>query len=409
MDELLRTTPIPFFVSISTIEWGGVGLYLIGLGAPRGGLFSYERNRLTMATAAATVKLGSAVKTTLLDHKGIATESLHDAVYRLEVYSLDQIDKRSALKYLNSSIREQAGTTCKGAVNPAYVGDQFSENDFLFKLYIITKDPSERGASIGFSIVKQKEVFNEDGLYIDVICAYTSPLAQRIYERRYKELHPAAADADIPSLKPGGGTILLTFIKNWAQQQKKYKAIELTALPYVVPYYKKQGYELPPGEYDLPKQKFKSNEEFEKMAKIGYALSLEVMGNKEETRQYLASRLTEEFPGLLFSVEPDLSMSVIDEDGTIDQDFTREINQILKDETKIEELKKMYKDIKDLEKTGRVDKESEGRARGLPGIDGYLMTIRVDSGRGERKGKGKSRKLRKKQTQRKRIGGWLML
>ena len=98
-------------------------------------------------------------------------------------------------------------------------------------------------------------------------------------------------------------------------------------------------------------------------------------------------------------------MSVIDEDGTIDQDFTREINQILKDETKIEELKKMYKDIKDLEKTGRVDKESEGGARGLPGIDGYLMTIRVDSGRGERKGKGKSRKLRKKQTQRKRKSG----
>ncbi len=133
MGGLLRTTPIPFFVSLSTIEWGGVGLFRIGLGAPRRGLFSHERGRLTMAAAAATVKLGNAVKTTMLDLKGIATESLHDAVYRLEVYSLDQIDKRSALKYLNSSIREQAGTTCKGAVNPAYVGEQFSENDFLFK------------------------------------------------------------------------------------------------------------------------------------------------------------------------------------------------------------------------------------------------------------------------------------
>jgi hypothetical protein len=346
-------------------------------------------------------RLGSAVRTTLLNHKGGVTESIHDAVYRLEVYSLSQIDKDSALKYLSRSIREQAGTTCKGAVNPAYVGEQFSENDFLFKLYIISQDASERGASIGFAIVKQKEVFDEDGLYIDVICAYTSPLAQRIYERRYKALHPAADDADIPSLKPGGGTILLTFIKNWAQQEKKYKAIELTALPYVVPYYKKQGYELPPGEYELPKQNFKSNEEFEKMAKIGYALSLEFSGDVREVRQALATRLTEEFPGLLFSVEPDLSLSVTDEEGAGNQEFTREINQILKDKTKVEGLKRMYRDIKGLERTGRVEKESSTRARGLPGIDGYLMTIRVDTGRGERKGRG-SAKLRKNRTHRMR-------
>jgi hypothetical protein len=131
----------PFFVSLSTIEWGG------------------ERGRLSMAAAAAHEAPPRDVRRLL--ERGVEA-SMDDSnwTYELDIYNLG--NPVSVRKYdeLKSRISTQASTTCQGIVNPTYVKERFGVNDFLFVLNLRTgKERSVPGPKAftkevtGFSLV----------------------------------------------------------------------------------------------------------------------------------------------------------------------------------------------------------------------------------------------------------------
>ena len=368
----------PFFVSLSTIEWGGVGLYLIGLGAPRRGLFSHERGRLSMAAAAAHEAPPRDVRRLL--ERGVEA-SMDDSnwTYELDIYNLG--NPVSVRKYdeLKSRISTQASTTCQGIVNPTYVKERFGVNDFLFVLNLRTG--KERSVPVGFAIVEQRR--DEAGyahLYIDVICALISARAKSIYERSYG----IQFGVNAPPLKPGAGTILLSRIREWAVEQNvnygaNYSYIQLTALPYVVGYYERNGYQVPDGAGGvLPRLRFTSNEEFETMSKIGAVLTLESSGTKQEKLQAFARNLKEYFEDYTFSAN-DYDITAYDEEGKEDAELTEKINSVLSDPAKQEELKQMVQEIRELYRRGLVESEDAGkRVRGLPDVQGVTMMLNLE-------------------------------
>ncbi len=300
--------------------------------------------------------------------------------YELDIYNLGNPESVRKYEQLKSRISAQASTTCQGIVNPAYVKDRFGVNDFLFVLNLRTG--KETSVPVGFAIVEQRQ--DEAGyahLYIDVICALISPRAKSIYQRGHK----IQFGVNAPSLKPGAGTILLSRIREWAVEQNvDYKAgyayIQLTALPYVVGYYERNGYQVPDGAGGvLPRLRFTSNEEFETMSRIGDALTMELSGTKQEQLQAFARNLTESFEDYTFSVNDNDTITAYDEEGKQDDELTEQINSALSDPVKQEELKKMVQEIRELYRRGLVESEDAGkRVRGLPGVQGITMMLNLE-------------------------------
>ena len=369
----------PFFVSRFTIEWGGVGLYLIGLGDPRRGLFSHERGRLSMAAAAAD-EAPPVVKQRLLAHGVEASTDDSNWAYDLDIYNLENPASVSKYDLLKRRIRVQASTTCQGIVNPTYVKERFGINDLLFVLNLRTgKDTS---IPVGFAIIEKRQ--DEAGyahLYIDVICALISSRAKSIYERS----HGIQFGVNAPPLKPGAGTILLSRIREWAVEQNinygaNYSYIQLTALPYVVAYYERNGYQVPDGAGGvLPRLRFTSNEEFETMSRIGDALTMEPIGTEKEKLQAFARNLREYFEDYTFSANDTDTITAYDEEGKEDAELTEKINSVLSDPAKKEELKQMVQEIRELYRRGLVESEDAGkRVRGLPDVQGITMKLDLE-------------------------------
>ena len=301
--------------------------------------------------------------------------------YELDIYNLG--NPVSVRKYdeLKSRITTQASTTCQGIVNPTYVKERFRDNDFLFVLNLRTG--KERSVPVGFAIVEQRR--DEAGyahLYIDVICALISARAKSIYERSYG----IQFGVNAPPLKPGAGTILLSRIREWAVEQNvnsraNYSYIQLTALPYVVGYYERNGYRVPDGAgIVLPRLRFTSNEEFETMSKIGSVLTLELSGTKEERLQAFATYLKKYFEDYTFSVnDKDYTITANDEEGNEDAELTEKINSVLHDPAKKEELMQMVQEIRELYSRGLVESEDAGkRVRGLPDVQGITMKLDLE-------------------------------
>jgi hypothetical protein len=249
----------------------------------------------------------------------------------------------------------------------------------LFVLNLRTRE--ERSVPVGFAIVKQRK--HEEGdahLYIDVICALISARAKSIYERRQK----IEFGVNAPPLKPGAGTILLSRIREWAIEQNvkhgaNYSYIQLTALPYVVGYYERNGYQVPDGDVViLPTLRFESNQEFETMSKIGDALTHESIGTERQKLQQIAINLKASFEDYTFSVNPDNKITAHDEEGKLDDELTVQINSVLSNLAKQEELKQMVKEIRKLYKGGLVESEDpEKRVRGLPDVQGITMMLNL--------------------------------
>lgn len=339
--------------------------------------------------------------------------------YELDIYNLGNPESVSKYEELERRISAQASTTCQGIVNPAYVRDRFGVNDFLFVLNLRTG--KETSIPIGFAIVEKKQdEAGFDNLYIDVICALISSRAKSIYEGRIK------FGKNAPPLKPGAGTILLSRIREWAIEQNvnygaNYSYIQLTALPYVVGYYERNGYRVPDGAGGvLHKLRFTSNEEFETMSRIGDALTMELSGTKQEQLQDLARNLTVPFKDYTFSVNDNDTITAYDEEGKQDDELTEQINSVLSDAAKQEDLKKMVQEIRELYRRGLVESEDAGkRMRGLPDVQGITMKLnlepltieaikaadaraRVSEAESERPAKRGKKAGGKRQTQRKR-------
>jgi len=299
--------------------------------------------------------------------------------YELDIYNLENPESVSKYEELKSRISAQASTTCQGIVNPTYVKERFGVNDFLFVLNLRTG--KETSIPIGFAIVEERQ--GEAGyahLYIDVICALISSRAKSIYEGRHK----IQFGVNAPPLKPGAGTILLSKIQEWAVEQNvDYKAgyayIQLTALPYVVGYYERNGYRVPDGAGGvLPKLRFTSNEEFETMSRIGYALTMASIGTEQEKLQDLARNLTGSFKDYTFIVN-DNTITAYDEEGKEDAELTKQINSVLSDPVKRGELEKMVQEIQELYEGGLVESDDAGkRVRRLPDVQGITMKLNLE-------------------------------
>lgn len=344
--------------------------------------------------------------------------------YELDIYNLGNPESVREYDELKSRIRAQASTTCQGIVNPTYVKERFGVNDFLFVLNLRTR--KESSVPVGFAIVEERQ--SEAGythLYIDVICALISARAKSIYERS----HGIQFGVNAPPLKPGAGTILLSRIREWAVEQNvnygaNYSYIQLTALPYVVGYYERNGYRVPDGAgIVLPRLRFTSNEEFETMSRIGHALTMKSMGTNLEQLQSFARNLTESFANYSFSVTPDKTITAYDEEGNEDAELTGDINSVLSDPDKQEELRQMVQEIRELYGKGLVESGDAGkRVRGLPDVQGITMMLnlepltteamkaasaraRVSQAKPERPAKRGKKAGGKRQTQRKRRVG----
>ena len=299
--------------------------------------------------------------------------------YKLDIYNLKNPATVRRYEELKRRTTAQAFTTCQGIVNPDYVRERFRVNNFLFVLNLRTG----RGTfgAVGFAIVEQR--LDESGaahLYIDVICALISARAKSIYERS----HGIQFGVNAPPLKPGAGTILLSRIREWAVEQNvnygaNYSYIQLTALPYVVGYYERNGYRVPDGAgIVLPRLRFTSNEEFETMSRIGHALTMKLMGTNPEKLQAFATNLAASFAGYSFPVN-DETITAYDEEGNEDAELTKQINSVLSDDDKKEELEKMVQEIRELYGQGLVESEDAGkRVRGLPDVQGITMVLNLE-------------------------------
>ena len=300
--------------------------------------------------------------------------------YDLDIYNWGNPESVSKYDELKRRISAQASTTCQGIVNPTYVKERFGINDLLFVLNLRTG--KETSIPVGFAIIeKRKDEAGYAHLYIDVICALISSRAKSIYEGR----HIIQFGVNAPPLKPGAGTILLSRIREWAVEQNinyrdDYAYIQLTALPYVVGYYERNGYRVPEGAGGvLPKLRFTSNEEFETMSRIGDALTMESIGTKQEQLQAFARNLTASFEDYTFSVNDTDTITAYDEEGKEDAELTEQINIVLSDPVKQEELKKMVQEIRELYRRGLVESEDAGkRVRGLPDVQGITMKLDLE-------------------------------
>ena len=145
----------------------------------------------------------------------------------------------SLWKRVATSIRTSNFKMCQGGINPGFFsGDTVENASVIFLLHHISKGRSgvHKEALIGFALTtdlreERDEVSMDKGtLYIDAICTNTD-----------------VRHLPVGGLRGGGG-LLMNQIEQYASEPYNefdgdpYTSIKLSALPYVINYYRKLGY-----------------------------------------------------------------------------------------------------------------------------------------------------------------------
>ena len=150
---------------------------------------------------------------------------------------------------------------CMGTISPEYIAYQVDELDFVMKLYTVN-DRSEATSQIGFVLL-----INQGGgtLYIDVICAKTTPHSKRV--------------TGMDRIR--AGKMMLNQVQTFAQLME-FTRLRLSSLAYVIGYYKAFGFKMQAGDSRRLREavrgvtatQFRSDEEFEMAYLVGYATHL---------------------------------------------------------------------------------------------------------------------------------------
>ena len=216
------------------------------------------------------------MKRILLNQAGESVDNERNAQYILEVYER-QSSSQTEWNNISASVRNMANTTCQGKVSKEFISDNLQEEtDIIMILKLSTQNVrtgENRQNAVAFIMIN---LIEPNTLYIDVLCGSVS-------ERVSQGI----------SMRPGPGKILLNYAELFAKTLGR-DTLQLSALPYVIGYYRKMGYRhIQPGAEDTEpssvtataddfgKMRFKSDEQFKQAFLIAHAYVLS-NGNQEQ-------------------------------------------------------------------------------------------------------------------------------
>ena len=254
----------------------------------------------------------------LLNQAGEPVDDQRDAQYILEVY--EKVSSSDAVwKDASSHIRNMANTTCQGKVSKGFISDNLvDETDIIVILRLLSQNlrtGDNRENAIAFMMIN---LIEPNTLYIDVLCGSVS---ERVSQG--------------VTMRPGPGKILLNYAEIIARTLGK-DTMQLSALPYVIGYYRKMGYRhIKPGAEDpepasvtataddFGRMRFKSDEQFRQAFLIAHAYMLS-QGDKEKLinnlNEYLGDNGENRFK------MGDEGIIVTDSDGVVNMELSQLAN-----------------------------------------------------------------------------------
>lgn len=311
---------------------------------------------------------------------GTPADGAEDAAYVLDVYQRGKMTE-SGRQRLRASIREGQRTFCHDVIAPSHVDRAWRESSQVLRLGLISK----RGSvlPVAFALVRKRGKL----LHVHLLCAAASEKA------RGRSGHP--------KLDPSPGSLLLSQLEALGRRAG-VERLELSAVPYVVEYYRKQGFRhLLPGEGEerpeavaaaatVRQHRFGSNDELDVAYKIGEAQIDAVRGGKTGP-EAIAEALEWALPHRMYSVEDGGRIVAYDERQRVDQKLTDLIGRR-------EELADMVEGYMRLREPGwdRAKDEVE-----LIADETFPMTKLLT---GKRVGEGRKRKRTRRQRRQGRKG-----
>lgn len=157
----------------------------------------------------------------------------HDAMFKLVVLKnpYEYKDESSTLREWNAagvSIRQSNFKMCQGSIERTFFqGSMIDDSSVVFLLYFLARTRTRVNPElIGFALTNDLNGDEEDDetLYIDALCA-----------------NPDVRYIPIGGIK-GVGTMLMRQIEWYARDSGEYGILKLSALPYVINYYRKLGF-----------------------------------------------------------------------------------------------------------------------------------------------------------------------
>jgi hypothetical protein len=157
----------------------------------------------------------------------------HDAIFKLVVLKnpYEYEDESSTLREWNAagvSIRQSNFKMCQGSISRTFFQDSsVDDSSVVFLLYFLARTRTRINPElIGFAMTNDLNGDDEDDetLYIDALCA-----------------NPDVRYVPIGGIK-GVGTMLMRQIEWYARDSGEYSILKLSALPYVINYYRKLGF-----------------------------------------------------------------------------------------------------------------------------------------------------------------------
>ena len=233
-----------------------------------------------------------------------------DAVYMLELYEPATMVKRDK-DYIVAGILKGQKTFCHNTISGRYINNSLKNITYVMKLSLISLKGGK--LPVGFALVQDRGAT----YYVDVLCAETSEVAKRQSQR--------------PTLKPSPGSVLLAQVGDFAKRQGATR-LELSALPYVVNYYRTRGFrhiykhdteerpEIRAAAEVLSNFQFTSTQELNMVYKIGAA---EILSSGRA--DMLVTLLGHGFPQHKIREEPDGRVVADHLDGTVDEALTYRI------------------------------------------------------------------------------------
>ena len=249
-----------------------------------------------------------------LDTDGCPLPKGNDLIYphlAVEIYRNPEEYTRGATtkrewNLIGAHVREMNKSVCQGAIQRGFFSHEKHVGETSVVFVLLGVRAPRRGNVYGFALCNDlmnerhfdEREDDEKSLYIDALCANPAHIRG---DRRV-------------ALKASAGKILMNAIETYAKKER-FKNIRLSALPYVIHYYRKLGYRhIRPGEKassedptitDLANKvgtkRYGSDIEIENAHKVEMALAFLSLGNPEERRDAEIRNLNAYFPDFFFA------------------------------------------------------------------------------------------------------------
>ena len=239
-------------------------------------------------------------------------EDAKQANYVLDVYQRGKMTE-SGRKRLRASIREGQRTFCHDVIAPSHVDKAWRESSQVLRLGLL----SRRGSvlPVAFALVRKRGRL----LHVHLLCAATSEKA------RERSGHAG-------KLNPAPGSLLLSQLEALGRRAG-VERLELSAVPYVAEYYRKQGFRhLLPGEVEerpeavtaaatVRKHRFASNDELDVAYKIG-EVHIDAVRSGKTAPEAITEALEWTLPDRMYSVEDGGKIVAYDDRQRVDRKLT---------------------------------------------------------------------------------------